>query len=259
MDSKVRSTPLLTVYPAIDIKSGQCVRLVQGRFDKVTTYSTDPLQIARRWRDEGAGWLHVVDLDGARLGVPDARNLEIVREIIADIRLPIQYGGGVRSLQSAELLTGIGISRIVAGTAVARDAALAVELFKRFGERIAVGVDSRDGVVAVDGWQQSTLEPAERFVARMAELGARRFIFTDIARDGMLIGINTVALAQVAAAVPMLPVIASGGVTSLGDIDSLKKLRSTTSPNIEGVIIGKALYTAAVSLPDVLLRAAAAQ
>ena len=244
----------MNIYPAIDIKGGQCVRLIQGRFDAVTTYGLDPVEVARRWQADGAQWLHLVDLDGARTGVPDARNQEAVRRIVAEVGLQVQFGGGVRSRETVERLLTAGVARVVIGTAAASDADLARELFTAYGDRIAVGVDARDGLVAIQGWQENIGEQANHFVVRMAEIGAQRFIFTDIARDGMLTGINTVALAQIAAAVPTLPVIASGGVTSIADIDALNTLRATSSPNVEGVIIGKALYTGAVTLPDVLLR-----
>jgi phosphoribosylformimino-5-aminoimidazole carboxamide ribotide isomerase len=244
----------LNIYPAIDIKGGQCVRLSQGRFDAVTTYGEDPVVVAQRWKAEGARWLHIVDLDGARLGMPDTQNRAVVARIVAETGLPVQFGGGVRSVDAVAALLDIGVARVVVGTAAARDPALAQELFKTYGEQIAVGVDARDGFVAVQGWQEHIGEQSVTFVARMADLGARRFIFTDIARDGMLTGVNTVALAQVATAVPTIPVIASGGVSNIDDIDALNELRSTHSPNIDGVIIGKALYTGAVQLSDVLAR-----
>jgi phosphoribosylformimino-5-aminoimidazole carboxamide ribotide isomerase len=245
----------LILYPAIDLKGGKCVRLVQGRFDDVTTYSDDPILVAQRWKSEGAQWLHLVDLDGARLGAPDAHNRQVVAQIVADTGLPVQFGGGVRSLEAVEALLALGVARVVVGTAAARDPALAKELFARYGERVAVGVDARDGIVAVQGWQEHIGEQAVSYVARMAESGARRFIFTDIARDGMLTGVNLVALAQVAAAAPSLPVIASGGVTTVADIVALNELRAANAPNIEGVIIGKALYAGSVQLSEALARA----
>jgi phosphoribosylformimino-5-aminoimidazole carboxamide ribotide isomerase len=208
--------------------------------------------VAQRWQAEGARWLHVVDLDGARLGEPDPRNREIIGRIVEQTGLPVQFGGGIRSRAAVAQMLALGVRRVVVGTVAARDPGLAEELFRDFGAQIALGVDARDGIVAVQGWQEHIGEQAVAYVARMAGLGASRFIFTDIARDGMLAGINALALAQVAAAVPHLPVIASGGVTSLDDITVLNELRAGAAPNVEGVIVGKALYTGAVSLPEVL-------
>jgi phosphoribosylformimino-5-aminoimidazole carboxamide ribotide isomerase len=245
----------MDIYPAIDIKGGKCVRLSQGRFEQVTTYSEDPVKIAKRWQAEGAQWLHIVDLDGARMGNPNTQNLDILRQIIRQVPVPVQFGGGVRSAEIVDRMLRIGVVRVVVGTAVAKDANLAAGLFTLYGDKVAVGVDAKDGIVAVEGWQVSVHEPATEFVARMAQLGAKRFIFTDIARDGMLQGVNTTALVQVAAQVPALPVIASGGVTALTDIDALVHLQKTGSPNLEGVIVGKALYAGTVSLPDLLARA----
>lgn len=245
----------MIIYPAIDIKGGKCVRLSQGNFESVTTYSEDPVKMAKRWKTEGAQWLHIVDLDGARTGMPNTQNLDVLRQIIRQVGLPVQFGGGARSAEIVERLLRIGVTRVVVGTIVAKDASLAEGLFTAYGEKVAVGVDTKEGVVAIEGWVQAVGDLATSFVARMAKLGAKRFIFTDIARDGMLSGINTTALAQVAAAVPGVPVIASGGVASLADLDALKTLRAGTSPNIEGVIIGKALYAGNISLPEALTRA----
>lgn len=244
----------MILYPAIDIKGGKCVRLSQGDFAQVTTYSEDPVGVAKRWKDEGARWLHIVDLDGARMGLPNTVNLEVLRRIIRQVGLPVQFGGGARSAEIVERLLNIGVTRVVVGTALARDPALAEGLFTAYGEKVAVGIDARDGFVAVQGWVEALGEQATDFVVRMARLGARRFIFTDIARDGMLEGVNLASLQQVAAAVPGLPVIASGGVATLADLDGLKALRAASAPNIEGVIVGKALYAKTVSLPEALAR-----
>mgnify|MGYP000033817182 CR=1 FL=1 len=243
----------MDIYPAIDLKGGKCVRLSQGRFDEVTTYSEEPVRMAQKWKDAGAKWLHVVDLDGARIGSPQTQNLDIVRQMIRRVGLPIQFGGGVRSAEIVERMLNIGVARAVIGTAAAQSPELAAGIFTMYGEKVAVGVDARDGVVAVQGWLEQSGENAVTFVQRMAGLGAKRFIFTDIARDGMLQGVNLLALAQIATAVPNVPVIASGGVTTLGDIDALIHLRQT-APNVEGVIVGKALYAGTVTLQDVLAK-----
>ncbi len=246
----------MEIFPAIDIKDGRCVRLRQGRFEEVITYSEDPVEMAQRWQAEGARWLHIVDLDGARLGNPQPQTLELVRRMLRQVSIPIQFGGGVRNAELVERLLQLGVARVVVGTAAARDAVLAEELFTTYGDHVAVGVDARDGLVAVQGWQEHIGETATTFVARMARIGARRFIFTDIARDGMLQGVNIQSLNQVAAAVPDRPLIASGGVTTLDDLKALRHLQATTAPNLEGVIIGKALYAGTVALADVLTRAA---
>ena len=247
----------MEIFPAIDIKGGKCVRLSQGQFTQVTTYSEDPVKVAKRWKQEGARWLHLVDLDGARMGLPNTQNLDIVRQIIRQVGLPVQFGGGVRSGEIVERMLNIGVTRVVIGTAAAKDAKLAEGLFAMYGEKVAVGVDAREGKVAIEGWQEHIGELATTFVARMAQIGAKRFIFTDIARDGMLTGVNIPSLAQVAAMVPHLPVIASGGVATIADIDSLTYLRANSTPNVEGVIIGKALYAGTVTLSDVLAHARA--
>ena len=240
----------MDIYPAIDMKDGKAVRLIQGEFDQVTYYGDDPVEVAKRWKSEGAKWLHIVDLDGAKTG--SQANFETLKAILKAVDLPVQFGGGVRTAESVRKMLDAGVTRCVVGTAVAKDADLAESLFQVFGDRVAVGVDARDGFVAIQGWQEHIGEKAHDFVLRMSKLGAKRFIFTDIARDGMLSGVNRIALAQVAAAVPHLPIIASGGVATLEDISALKLLRSETSANVDGVIIGKALYAGTVSLSAAL-------
>ncbi len=242
----------MDIYPAIDLKGGECVRLVQGKFEEVTTYSKDPVSMANRWKDAGAKWLHVVDLDGARTG--NGENVEAVRKIIAKTGLPVQFGGGMRNSEAVARMIGLGVARVVIGTVASENPEAATEMFAAFGEQIAVGVDARDGFVAVHGWQQLSNETAEAFVVRMEALGAKRFIFTDISRDGMLIGVNIDSLAKVAAAVPNTPVIASGGVATIADIDALLALRASGRLNVDGVIIGQALYAGTVSLEETLAR-----
>ncbi len=244
----------MILFPAIDIKGGKCVRLSQGDFAQVTTYSDDPVKVAKRWKAEGAQWLHIVDLDGARMGMPNTANLEVVRQIVRQVGLPIQFGGGARDAAIVERLLNIGVTRVVVGTALARDPALAEGLFTAYGEKVVVGVDAKEGFVAIQGWLEALGEQATAFVARMAKLGAKRFIFTDIARDGMLQGVNLISLAQVAGSVPELPVIASGGVAGLNDFDALMSMVKHTVPNIEGVIVGRALYANKVALPAALAR-----
>lgn len=247
----------MNIYPAIDIKGGKCVRLIQGDFEQVTTYGDDPVAMARRWQSQGAQWLHIVDLDGARTGQSSEENVAAIQRIAHEVGLPLQVGGGIRTLEIAERMFGLGVTRVVVGTAAAQSAKLAQAFFERFGEQVAVGVDARDGMVAIHGWQEHSGEKAVEFVQRMAQAGAKRFIFTDIARDGMLQGVNLAALAQVALAVAGVPVIASGGVATSDDITALRALEKQSAPNIDGVIVGKALYAGTVALHDALTRASA--
>lgn len=242
----------MNIYPAIDIKGGKCVRLIQGDFDQITTYGDDPVEMAWRWKREGADRLHIVDLDGARSGQSSIDNVTAIQRIAREVGLPIQVGGGIRTVEIAERMLALGVMRVVIGTAAAQNSDLAQQFFERFGAQVAVGVDARDGMVAIHGWQEHSGETAVDFVQRMAQLGAQRFIFTDIARDGMLQGINLAALGYVALAVPTVPVIASGGVATGADIEALRVLKADFAPNIEGVIIGKALYAGTVMLPDVM-------
>ena len=242
----------LTLYPAIDLISGKCVRLQQGDYNSVTTYGDDPVEMAHRWKQDGASWLHIVDLDGAKAGVSSEENRRAIRNIAREVGLPIQCGGGIRNEAAVERALEDGVSRVVIGTAASRDPVFAAKMFASHGEKIAVGVDARNGVVAVQGWQEHDGEEAGTFVKRMADLGATRFIFTDIARDGMLQGVNLAALAAVAMTVPTIAVVASGGVADVRDIIALHELKAKSAPNLDGVIIGKALYAGTLSLREAL-------
>lgn len=234
----------MEIYPAIDLRGGRCVRLLQGRFDAETVYSDDPVQTALRWQEEGARWLHVVDLDGARVGKP--QQLDVVERIIDAVRVPVQLGGGIRAIHHMEQAFGIGVARVVIGTAmVAGDDKFAQKTF--FGERdlVVLGVDARDGKVAIRGWQEQTEVDALQLIQQMAKYGARRAIFTDIARDGTMRGVNLDMLSLLVREAG-IPIIASGGVASMDDLLALKKI------GVEGVIIGQALYTGAISLREAL-------
>ena len=237
----------MEIIPAIDIRGGKCVRLLQGDYDRETVYGDDPPAMARRWQEEGATRLHVVDLDGAREGQP--RILPILERICAAVSMPVQVGGGIRSLESAQAALAAGVSRVILGTAAALDADLAAALFGALGEHAILGLDARDGVVAVNGWREVTGEPAVAYALHMKAVGARRIIYTDISRDGMLQGVNAEGCAHLAEQTG-LPVVASGGVSTLEDIRRLRAL-----PGIEGAIVGKALYTGALSLPDAMREA----
>lgn len=226
----------MILFPAIDLKGGQCVRLLRGDRDRATVFNDDPAAQARLFRDQGFGWIHVVDLDGAFEGAPV--NGEAVEAILEAVDLNIQLGGGIRTLEVIEAWLGRGVTRVVLGTAALRDPQLVRLACERFPDQIAVGIDCRDGRVAVEGWVEDTGRLALD-VARVAEdAGAVAIIHTDIQRDGALGGLNVAASAQLAEALST-PVIASGGVASLADLRALKDVEQT---GVQGVIAGRALY-----------------
>jgi phosphoribosylformimino-5-aminoimidazole carboxamide ribotide isomerase len=224
------------LYPAIDVADGRAVRLRQGRFDDETVYVDDPLAAARDWVQQGARALHVVDLDGARAGTPAA--LEHLERIAAATGLPVQYGGGLRRMEDCERAVASGAARIVLGTAAFADVDLLDEAVQRFGDRVVVSVDVRDGRIASAGWTQSTgLEPGA-VIERLQDRGVRSFVYTSVDRDGMLDGIDTDEVWGVAGAVRGR-FLYSGGIGSLDDLRALARLRAV---NLSGVIVGKALY-----------------
>jgi phosphoribosylformimino-5-aminoimidazole carboxamide ribotide isomerase len=257
----------LIVFPAIDLRQGHVVRLRQGDPNAQTTYSDDPAETAAGWARQGARWLHVVNLDGAltfSLGMTAVKgadlkgagcgdklpiNLRRLADIRAAVSLPIQYGGGLRSLADIELALETGASRVVLGTVAVQQPALVGQAIERYGaDRIVIGLDARDGRVSTHGWLETTELTAVEVGRRMADLGARRTVYTDISRDGMLTGVNVAATVALAAE-SGLAVIASGGAGSLDDIRALAR---HAADGIEGVIVGQALYTAAFALPDAL-------
>lgn len=237
----------MTIYPAIDIKGGRCVRLLQGRADQETVYGEDPAAVAAEFLAAGSAWVHVVDLDGAFAGEP--RNLEVVRRI-ADLGLKVQLGGGLRTRASVERALGFGVSRVVIGTRAAESEAFVGELVQAFGARIAVGIDAKDGRVAVKGWVDTSPLGAIELARRMDALGVGTIIHTDIGTDGMLTGPNFAAQETMLAA-GRFRVIASGGVSRREDVVQLAELAQRHA-NLDGVIVGKALYEKRVSLPDLL-------
>ena len=236
----------MILYPAIDIQGGRCVRLFQGRMEEATVYGDDPAAMARRWVDEGAGALHVVDLDGARNGRP--QNVDEVLAIRSAVAVPIQVGGGLRSHEAAAAYLEAGIERVVLGTRAAVDADFLAELCAAHPGRVAVGIDARDGRVALKGWTEIIPLEADELARRVENIGASAIIYTDIARDGTLTGPHVEAVAAVARGVA-LPVIASGGVATVEDLRSLKAL---AADGVEGVIVGKALYEGTVSVAEAL-------
>lgn len=227
----------LTLYPAIDLKDGRCVRLRRGEMDQATIYADDPAAQAVAWRDAGFAWLHVVDLNGAFAGRPV--NAEAVKGILAAVDLPVQLGGGIRDMAGIEAWLGAGVRRVILGSAAAKNPALVIEACKAFPGRIAVGIDARDGYVATEGWAEASTMAAAELGLRFEDAGVTAIIFTDIGRDGMLTGLNLDQTLDLAVKLTT-PVIASGGVGSLDDLASLR--RAAVGTRIEGVIVGRALY-----------------
>ena len=227
---------MITAYPAIDLKDGACVRLRRGEMDDATVYSDDPGAQAQAWEEAGFDWLHVVDLNGAFAGRPV--NALAVQQVLRHVTIPVQLGGGIRTLEGIALWLEAGISRVILGSAAAKNPALVLEACREFPDRIAVGIDARDGFVATEGWAETSTMPALELARHFEGAGVTTIIYTDIARDGMLGGLNieqTVALARCIST----PVIASGGVGSIADLQALKAARCR---RIQGVIIGRALY-----------------
>ena len=237
----------MQIIPAVDIKGGKCVRLYQGEFSQEKVYSPDPIQIALRWQDQGATIIHVVDLDAAAQG--QLVNVDVVRGIVEKTSALIQYGGGVRNLEDIEMLTDMGVSRIVLGTlALTRDKFLKIAL-GRYREKIVVGLDLRNGRLAIQGWQRELKGNVGDLLAFLSHMGLKRIVLTDVTRDGTLSGPNFKLLEDVLAKVADIKVIASGGISSLQDIQLLKSLEPK---GLEGIIMGKALYEGKVNLAEAL-------
>ena len=234
----------MIILPAIDIKDGRCVRLFQGDYDQVTTYANDPVDVAFRWQNAGASWLHIVDLDGAAAGRPI--NGELIHRIRKETTLHIELGGGLRTLDDMDFVLKLGVDRIILGTVAIKDPALLKEALLRWGKRVVVGLDARAGKVAISGWRENSQVDAVALAQELSALGAQRFIYTDIARDGSLQGPNIAALQALQNSVSSA-VIASGGVSSLHD------LRALAAIGVEGTIVGKAIYTGDVDLATAIL------
>jgi len=236
----------MLVIPAIDLRDGAVVRLHQGQADQVTHYSCDPVSVAREWNEQGATWLHVVDLDGAFFGCP--RHLAVLERMVKAIDTPIEFGGGLRSLRDIEQALRIGVARVILGSAALTNPELVRKVVKRYGERIAVAVDVRGGKVHTLGWQKASGDSPLDAVQRLKSAGIERIIYTDISRDGTMRGPNIEATKQIAIDTG-LKVIASGGVSALDDIRAVKRIESF---RIEGVIVGKALYERRFTLAEAI-------
>ena len=233
----------MEIIPAIDLRNGKCVRLYQGDYGQETIFSDDPVSVALRWQSEGARRLHIVDLDGAAKGEP--ANLETIEDIMAAIDIPVQVGGGIRSIETIEQLFATGVERAIMGTVAVEKPDLVKEACQRFGDRIIISIDARDRLVATRGWLQKSTVTASELASKMIELGVMRFIYTDISRDGTLSEPNFSAIAELVDTIG-LPIIASGGIATLNHLKMLKKLGA------EGAIVGKALYTGDINLKKAL-------
>ncbi len=237
----------MIIFPAIDLRRGKCVRLIEGDPERETVYGEDPVAMALHWQSLGAEYLHLVDLDGAFSG--QQVNLAIIQKVVAALKIPVETGGGIRDLAKAEKLLEAGVSRVIFGTAAVKNPDLIEEACQKFGsERVVLGLDARDGRVAVEGWGEVAARPALDLAGEMRQRGVKRVIFTDISRDGTLKGPNLAAIREMAEK-SGLKVIASGGVSELEDIRQLKALESL---GVEGVITGKALYAGTLKLEEAL-------
>ncbi len=234
----------MIIYPAIDLRDGKCVRLRQGDFAQTTVYSENPLEIAKKWESCGASWLHLVDLDGARQEAKN--NRAIICEIAKTLSIPVQTGGGIRTMEDIDELFSGGVSRVILGTVAVENPELVAEAVKKYGDKIAVGIDAKDGFAATAGWEEVSSCRAVELAVAMHKVGVRHIIYTDIATDGMLSGPNLDAMTEMAEAFGP-GVIASGGV---GSIDDLKNLTKT---GVSGAIVGKALYSGSVDLKEAVL------
>lgn len=231
----------MRIYPAIDIKDGQCVRLFKGQFTDVTIYGDSPAEMAKKWVAQGGEYIHVVDLDGALKG--HGVNADKIREICNSVNVPVQTGGGIRTMEDISAKLAAGVDRVIIGTKAVSDREFVKRAVDKYGEKIVIGIDAKDGMVAIEGWEKTSEFTAVEFAKTMVSIGVKTIIYTDIATDGTLAGPNVSAMAEMVGAVNA-DIIASGG------IGSLEHIKSLVPTGVEGVIVGKALYTEKVSLPE---------
>ena len=236
----------MLILPAIDLRGGNCVRLVKGDFKQETIYSEHPEEIALRWEGEGAEFLHVVDLDGALAGEP--QNMDAIKCILQAVKIPVEVGGGIRSMESIDRLLSIGVSRVILGSVAVHKEELVQEACSAYGKRIVVGIDAKKGIVATDGWEKSGGISAVELAKKLGAFGLETIIYTDISRDGTLSGVNVTETAHLARA-SGIKVIASGGVKSISDIEELKKRECD---GIIGVIVGKSIYEGTLTLIEAI-------
>ena len=239
----------MIIFPAIDLRDGKCVRLLRGDFAKETVYSSNPEDVALRWVREGAEYLHVVDLDGALAGKP--QNTEVIKKILSSVQIPIEAGGGIRTLETIENTLELGVKRVILGSVAVQNRSLVKEACQRYRDRIVVGIDAKDGITVIDGWGVSGGIPAVELAKELASFGLKTIIYTDISRDGTLSGVNIEATSKLAIE-SGVDIIASGGVKSLEDIHALKKREVD---GIVGVIAGKSIYEGTLSLSEAIAAA----
>ena len=235
----------MIILPAIDLKGGKCVRLRQGKADDVTVYGDDPALQAKDWREQGGRELHVVDLDGAFAGTP--KHAEVIKSVIEAFGGPVEVGGGLRNMETLAAVLEAGAARAIIGSAALEDPEFLVQALELYGEKIAVGIDARDGFVQTKGWVETTTTKAVDLAAAVAKAGVKTIIYTDTATDGMLGGPNLTQMAAICDAAPTCEITASGGVSSPYDIENLKALER---PNLRAAIVGKALYDGRTTLRD---------
>lgn len=233
----------MRIYPAIDIKDGKCVRLLRGSFDDVTVYGDDPAAMAQKWEAQGGEFIHVVDLDGALKG--HGVNAEAIKSICEAVSVPVETGGGIRTMEDIKAKLDCGINRVIIGTKAVSDRAFVKEAVELYGDRIVIGIDAKDGMVAVEGWEKTSEFKAVEFAKIMEDIGVKTIVYTDIATDGTLAGPNVNAMREMAKSVNM-DVIASGG------IGTTEHIRSLADTGVEGVIVGRALYAGTVKLADAI-------
>lgn len=236
----------MILYPAIDLKDGCCVRLKQGDYKQKTVYSSNPVETALLWQKKGGEYLHLVDLDGAKEGI--SKNIDVVRQIVKAVEIPVQLGGGIRTMEQLESFFSMGISRAILGTAAVKNPTFVRQAVQQYGDKIAVGIDAKGGKVAVSGWLEVSQADAVAFAIEMEKIGVTCIIYTDIDTDGMLCGPNLSGLTAMVQAVPKIAVIASGGVAHLSDLEKIFK------SGAKGAIIGKALYQNTIDLSQAVMR-----
>ena len=229
----------MIIFPAIDLRGGKCVRLIQGDYSKETVYSDDPQATALKWQSLGAKFLHVVDLDGAKAGSP--QNLDAIKKILDAVNIPIEVGGGIRTLDDMEKILSLGVRRVILGSVAVENISLVEAAVKKFGDKVVVGIDARGGFVAVHGWEKSSNVTVGTLAKKIVAAGVKTIIYTDISKDGMLSGVNAEIFSNLQK-FSGAEIIASGGVKSIDDIKALKAAK------IAGVIVGKAIYTGALDL-----------
>ena len=235
----------MRIYPAIDIKNGKCVRLRQGNFNDMTVYNDNPVEVAKDWIKNGASYIHLVDLDGAREG--SGVNSDIIKEIANLSDVPVQTGGGIRTIEDIENKLALGVRRVILGTVAVKNPEIVKEAVEKFGDAIAVGIDAKNGMVAVSGWEEVSEVSAVDLCVKMRDYGVKTIIYTDISKDGMMSGPNIEATKEIVDATG-IDIIASGGVSGMNDLENVDKI------NAHGAIIGKALYTGTINLKEAVDR-----